>query len=275
MSGAISVHHGEFGRAALYELDKPIITHAHREAHLIFWLDGGAGRVRIGDEVHPIDRNRGVAVSPWAPHNFEIEDPANPLITLTLYVKPNWFLEQNRSNDFALAFGSARIDVTTVVSSWVNRLTSLLMDQESSDLFDPFLFETTRQCYEQSWTCGQRDDTASRFGRGFLDFRVRRSIGLMQQRFREDMQIDWLAKESGLSRPHFFKLFKKQMGITPNLYLNTLRAEQAIDDLMGTRSTVTDIAYDLGFASQASFTRFFTTNVGIPPSDYRRVAHIA
>ena len=30
---------------------------------------------------------------------------------------------------------------------------------------------------------------------------------------------------------------------------------------------------DLGFASQASFTRFFTSNVGIPPTDYRRVAH--
>jgi len=63
------------------------------------------------------------------------------------------------------------------------------------------------------------------------------------------------------------------MGITPNLYLNTLRAEHAIDDLMTTSKSVTDIGLDLGFASQASFTRFFTSNVGIPPTDYRRVAH--
>ena len=52
-----------------------------------------------------------------------------------------------------------------------------------------------------------------------------------------------------------------------------MRAEHAIDDLMTTRKTITDIGLDLGFASQASFTRFFTSNVGIPPTDYRRVAH--
>ncbi|MFT7596442.1 MAG: transcriptional regulator GlxA family with amidase domain [Paracoccaceae bacterium] len=70
-----------------------------------------------------------------------------------------------------------------------------------------------------------------------------------------------------------YKLFKKQMGITPNLYLNTLRAEHAIEELMTTDKSVTDIGHDLGFSSQASFTRFFGSNVGISPSEYRRVAH--
>ena len=275
MSGAISVHHGAFGRAALYQLDKPIITHAHREAHLIFWLDGGGGSVRVGDKVHRVDRNSGVAVSPWEPHSFEIDCPSNPLVTLTLYIKPMWFLEHSRSAEFALSFGRTHVDITTPVSTWVTRLSSLLMEQEGSDLFDGFLFETTRQCFEQSWAASTKETSFSELSKRFLDYRVRRSLRLMQQKFCDDMEMDWLARESGLSRPHFFKLFKKQMGITPNLYINTLRAEQAIDELMLTRKSVTDIGYDLGFSSQASFTRFFSSNVGIPPSDYRRVAHIA
>ena len=51
--------------------------------------------------------------------------------------------------------------------------------------------------------------------------------------------------------------------------------ERAIDSLTGTDKSVTDIGFDLGFSSQASFTRFFTANVGIAPTDYRRVAHLS
>ena len=87
-----------------------------------------------------------------------------------------------------------------------------------------------------------------------------------------EVEMEDVARAVGLSRPHFFKQFKKQLGITPNLYLNTLRSEQAIDDLINTEKTVTSIAYDLGYSSQASFTRFFSSIVGIAPSEYRRVA---
>ena len=70
-------------------------------------------------------------------------------------------------------------------------------------------------------------------------------------------------------------LLASDLGLTPNIYLNTLRMEAAIDKLTTSSEAVTSIGLDLGFSSQASFTRFFASNVGIPPSDYRRVAHLA
>ena len=94
----------------------------------------------------------------------------------------------------------------------------------------------------------------------------------MQARIGDELAIDTIARDAGLSRPHFYKLFRQHVGLTPNIYLNTLRMEAAIDRLTGTADPVTAIGLDLGFASQASFTRFFTTNVGVPPSDYRRAA---
>lgn len=93
----------------------------------------------------------------------------------------------------------------------------------------------------------------------------------MQQCISAEVEVESVARAVGLSRPHFFKLFKKQLGVTPNVYLNTLRSERAIDELVNTDKTVTSIAYDLGYSSQASFTRFFASNVGIAPSEYRRV----
>lgn len=275
MSDAISVHHGTFGRAALYELDKPIINHAHREGHLVFYVGGARARVRVGDDVHTIDENTAAAVSPWEQHSFDPVTLNEACFCLVLYIKPMWFLETCQSAEYVLNFGRSRIDVSPAINRWIVRLTSILLEQQASDLMDGFLYETTRQCYDQSWQDTPREAPLNSIRSRFSDFRVRRSLRLMQTNFAEDVAIDWVAREVGLSRPHFFKLFKKQMGITPNLYLNTLRSEQAIDELMTTNKSVTDIGYDLGFSSQASFTRFFASNVGIPPSEYRRVAHVA
>ena len=274
MARAISVHHGSFGRATLYELDKPLITHAHREGHLVFYLGGSPGEFTIGDETLLIDDNGAVAISPWEPHSFRPISDDECSYLLTLYIKPMWFLEYSQSAEFALSFGTPRIQMSPTIEMWAGRLTSLLLDDQPSDRFDGFLFETTRQCFDQTWQSIDRKPLLQSVRNKFNDFRVRRSLRVMQESYAEENSMDLLAREVGLSRPHFFKLFKMQMGITPNLYLNTLRAEHAIEDLMSTSKSVTDIGLDLGFASQASFTRFFTSNVGIPPTDYRRVANI-
>ena len=272
MAKAISIHHGSFGRATLYELDNPLITHAHREGHLIFRLDGGRGRFTVGASQFALDADHAVAVSPWEPHSFDPLPGERFSYVLTLYIKPMWFLENSRSAEYALKFGTPSIRMTPDVEQWVGRLSALLLDDRPSERFDRFLFETCMHCFEQSWE-GTRARPLQPDRRKFNDYRVRRSLRLMQSSYTRETSIDRLAREVGLSRPHVFKLFKMQMGITPNLYLNMLRAEHAIDDLMSTRKSVTEIGLDLGFASQGGFTRFFTSNVGIPPSDYRRVAH--
>ncbi|MEM7524804.1 MAG: AraC family transcriptional regulator [Pseudomonadota bacterium] len=274
MSEAIAVQHGDFGRAALYRIDKPMVTHAHREGHLIFFVSGDYADVRVHDDSVRINETCAAAVSPWAPHSFT--PYGGPCVNLVLYIKPMWFLETSRSAEFALSFGGAHIAMTEAISLAARRLTSLLLEVESTNLFDGYLFELASLCFEQSWRDSDESaedalDGATRFS----DYRVRRSLRLMQDKFSESIDMDWLAREAGLSRPHFFKLFRRQMGITPNIYLNTLRTEQAIEELMSTSKSVTEISYDLGFSSQASFTRFFSTNVGIPPSDYRRVAYQA
>lgn len=271
MSEAVAVSHGDFGRAALYRLNRPFVPHAHREGHLVFYIGGTHASVCVGDTKLPVDQQFGVAVSPWEPHSFS-SNGNGTCFCLVLYIKSMWFLEAGQTTEYALSFGTPRIRLTPSVERSVNRLVTLLLDTDESRLFNSYLYDLTNRCFDQSWGSGdsQRGLTRSRF----TDFRVRRSLRLMQDHLTADIEMEWLAREAGLSRPHFFKLFKRQMGITPNLYLNMLRSERAIDDLLTTAKSVTEISYDLGFSSQASFTRFFSSNVGIPPSDYRRVAHL-
>ncbi len=271
MSTAISVCHGEFGRAALYQLDKSLITHAHREGHLIFHISGSFSDAVISGESHCVDENTAAAVSPLEPHSFVVND-GQPSVVLVLYIKPIWFLENSQSAEFTLKFGSSVIVRTAAINQLVRRFAGLLLNAQNTENIDNLLFCLSKLCYEQTWQTVSSPGLLQNKGSRFTDYRIRRSLRMMQQCISAEVEVESVARAVGLSRPHFFKLFKLQLGVTPNVYLNTLRSEHAIEELVNTNKTVTNIAYDLGYSSQASFTRFFASNVGIAPSEYRRVA---
>ncbi|MEM7022365.1 MAG: AraC family transcriptional regulator [Pseudomonadota bacterium] len=275
MSHAVAVYHGRFGRATLYNLNHDLATHAHREGHLTFYVRGEHSAMTVQGQRFALDNAGAVAVNSWEPHAFHAGDPEHGSLFLVLYIKPIWFLETARNTQSWLRFGHARIEVTAQIRRFVHLVSSLLLEGDETDLFDGYLYELTQECFDQSWQwtsdrMSQIDATSP-----FTDFRVRKSMRLMSEKLGDGIELDDIARESGLSRPHFYKLFRKQTGITPNLFLNTLRMERAIDSLTSSDKSVTNIGFDLGFSSQASFTRFFTSNVGIAPSDYRRVAHLA
>ncbi|HLS68709.1 MAG TPA: AraC family transcriptional regulator, partial [Kiloniellales bacterium] len=150
-----------------------------------------------------------------------------------------------------------------------------LLEDADNSFIAGYLYSLTQECFDQSWQWVPAGASFTSCAPPVRDFRVRNAIKLMRERVNERVVLDKIARGAGLSRPHFYKLFRQQVGIPPNMYLNTLRMESAIERLTTGADPVTDIGLDLGFSSQASFTRFFIANVGIAPSDYRRVAHLA
>ena len=124
MSNAVAVCHGGFGRAAVYDLDKTIVTHAHREGHLIFHVGQAPASVIVGDTRYPLDAGRAVAVSPWEPHSFHVVPGLGSCLCLTLYIKPMWFLENGNDRQVALTFGQSGIEMTPGIATWVLRLTA-------------------------------------------------------------------------------------------------------------------------------------------------------
>lgn len=275
MSTALAVHHGPFGRVALYNLNRSMVMHAHREGHLIFHIQGPSASIRIEDEDFALSPNHAVAVNPWQLHNYQSPDATTPSLFLTLYIKPVWFLQASRQANAALRFGRSAIEVTETLGRLAMKVSSAMLDDADESYVSGYLYEMTQSCFDQSWQWVPEGATFTRCAPPVRDFRVRNSVKLMQQNVNERIVLDEIARDSGLSRPHFYKLFRQQVGITPNIYLNTLRMENAIDRLTTTQDAVTEIGLDLGFSSQASFTRFFIANVGIAPSDYRRVVHFA
>jgi AraC-like DNA-binding protein len=271
MSRALAITHGPFGRATLYELDRPMTLHAHREGHLIFFLGGTEGVVEVSGRTFLSSTSAGVAVNPWERHQFApvVDDRAGTF--LVLYLDPKWFQSAGRGQR-AMRFESPVVSITSDIERAVGHLADRLATDRTHHDIDAALYDLYDHCIARS--CVEVDQQDISDDQERIDFRVRKSMRLLSERFAMDPDLDVVARESGLSRPHFYKLFKEQTGVTPLIFLNTLRMEQAVALVAAGRDSITTISERLGFSCQSVFTRFFCSHVGMPPSDYRRAARI-
>ncbi len=99
--------------------------------------------------------------------------------------------------------------------------------------------------------------------------RMLRARDEMDRRYAEPLDVPTLAAIAHLSASQFGRVFKEVYGETPHRYLQRRRVERAMTLLRQTDRAVTDIAWDVGFASLGTFSRTFTTIVGCTPSEFR------
>ncbi|PPD15219.1 MAG: AraC family transcriptional regulator [Methylobacterium sp.] len=248
-----------------------MVPHAHREGHIVFHVSGAPAQVVIDGRAFPLNPLEGNAISPWQPHYFAPAARGVPTLALVLYIRPGWFVEASGQASEILRFGCPVLAVDThirgLVQDTVRMLSSHCGDHAA---FEDRLGALTQAAFDQTWQWQAGSGRGERERFGFRDFRIRRAINLFNETLGEPIDLGTISREAGLSRPHFFKLFREQMGLPPTLYLNALRMERAIERLARGEETVSEIGLDLGFATPASFSRFFIANGVVPPSAYRR-----
>jgi transcriptional regulator GlxA family with amidase domain len=104
-----------------------------------------------------------------------------------------------------------------------------------------------------------------------LDHRLRTAIAHMRQHVSEKTTIDEIAAKVGLSRAHFFALFRDQLHTTPQVFWSGVRVEEAMRRV-GEGNALTDVALEIGFAASGNFSRLFKEHTGVSPSILRRAA---
>jgi len=88
----------------------------------------------------------------------------------------------------------------------------------------------------------------------------------------EPMDLESAAQAAGLSAFHFLRLFGKVLGVTPHQYLVRSRLRRAARMLADDARSITDIAFDVGFADLSNFVRTFHRAAGVSPRGFRQAA---
>jgi AraC family transcriptional regulator len=88
----------------------------------------------------------------------------------------------------------------------------------------------------------------------------------------EPIDLESTAREFGLSSFHFLRLFGKVLGVTPHQYLIRSRLRRAARLLAEDTRSITEIAFDVGFADLSNFVRTFHRVAAVSPRSFRRAA---
>jgi AraC-like DNA-binding protein len=279
MSTALRIAHGAFGRVALLDMDWSLVRHAHPHCHVLLKVEGADTQFVVGDTVYPLTNDTAVLVNGWQPHSY-VHDPDRPrTVILALYIEPEWLMAFRPGWAASGApgfFSHPSGEVSSRIRSLAMNLAADMMarpearNAHESALSDLMIAVIERFTPWRSFPASIREMSV-RLG----DWRIRRIATSMRSETRRGAALDTFAKEAGLSRAHFFRLFESSIGVPPKVYLNVVRMEQAVDAVLNQSASVCDISNQLGFTEPAHFTRFFRNHAGVSPREFRNVARIA
>jgi AraC family transcriptional activator of pobA len=98
---------------------------------------------------------------------------------------------------------------------------------------------------------------------------LRRFSSVIERRFADHPSLSEIARELGVSTPHLQRACRELLGRSALNLLHERIILEARRCLSLTSMPVSQIAFGLGFADPAYFSRFFRDRVGVTPSVYR------
>ena len=100
-------------------------------------------------------------------------------------------------------------------------------------------------------------------------YKIQKAIKFIEDNFMKKITLDTVAKHACMSRFYFSKIFKKEIGVSYQDYLNNQRIEKAKVIMTNNDCPITEVAFAVGYEDITHFGRMFKRKVGYTPSEYK------
>ncbi|WP_321945586.1 AraC family transcriptional regulator [Paraburkholderia sp. J10-1] len=105
---------------------------------------------------------------------------------------------------------------------------------------------------------------------GVRDRYVGRALSLLHAQAAHAWTVDELARKVGLSRSALAQRFTELLGQPPMQYLARWRMQIAAHELLTSSKSMIAVAEQIGYESEAAFSRAFRREFGMPPAGWRK-----
>jgi AraC-like DNA-binding protein len=97
-----------------------------------------------------------------------------------------------------------------------------------------------------------------------------RAVNYIREHFRTGVTISELAELVHLSPRQLHRKFVETFGSSPQAFIMKLRIQAACESLQQEGRQISEVAAEIGFCDQSSFTQQFQKHVGLTPMRYQR-----
>lgn len=101
------------------------------------------------------------------------------------------------------------------------------------------------------------------------NFYIHEAISFIEEHYQQDISVEEIASNCGLNRSYFGKIFKEEIGSTPQKFLLNYRMVKATELLRHTDMPIAEISPLVGYQNQLHFSRAFKGLYGVSPRQWR------
>lgn len=257
-----------FGRHFLTKAISPLQLHFHENSFEFTYIIKGNVTFSVNDKEYKLSGGDIFVAFP-----NEIHDTGSiPMSANEMY----WFqLDISRYQDFLFLGNDWALDLISNLKKIQNRVIKT-DDKEMASLI--------KRCFSLLYQC---DDSNRYEATGLLvvflhrlldydkqiQFKltpdIAKAVDYIFNNINEEISLDDLANQSGLSISRFKQKFKNEMGVTPREFINFRKVEIAKTMLLNKQS-ITSIAMELGFSTSNYFAVVFKRFTTYSPSEYMK-----
>ncbi|MGN0166123.1 MAG: helix-turn-helix domain-containing protein [Lachnospiraceae bacterium] len=255
-----------------------MFVHEHKDfSEFVVVMEGSATHI-IDDEEYQISKGDVFVINPGVCHGYK---NVNQFKICNIMYRSEYIFRDNSDLYFSEGFNTLfNSDSPISNKNFKGRLHLSEEDLESiSNILKRMSEEyTLRRTGYSTWLCAEFVKLAVELSRKYetyedkVDkhmFGIARVAADIEKNYSKDITVGSMAELAGMSLRHFTRLFTLTYGMPPIKYLEKVRMNKAKLMLRSSSKTITEIAYDCGFADNNYFARRFKTLYGMTPSVFR------
>jgi AraC family transcriptional regulator of arabinose operon len=235
----------------------------HRTYSVHFIVDG-KGKLSMGNRDYELEKGQGFVLFPNTPIECE-SDSDQPWTYYYIDFEGPDSLELLKKMGVSLKSASFDFELNNEILNTLELSLSAAKENISSgyDVIGYFLIAMSNPIHLFNKN-GQKSTSNDQY--------FQQACSYISRHLNKNISVNDIASAINIDRTHLYRLFKKQLNLTPSEYLLKSRIGRAISLMTNEELSIAEIARSVGFHNASHFSRVFLENKGTTPKEYRKIS---